>query len=340
MLEVLFLGKIGKNSLVFNSSFVYSYSSIVGPKEHSGPIGMYFDKYYDKLLPDDCKSFEKAEMKLFKDAIDLVMQKGNLSQSDISCLFSGDLNNQIIIGNYVLRDYQIPYVGLFGACSTSILGLIMASNYLESNNGYVISATSSHNATAERQFRFPNEYGGQKANTATLTVTGASAIVSTNKKTNIKISRATIGRVIDAKIKDTQDMGRIMAPAAYSTIKQHLEDFNITIDEYDLIITGDLSYYGADMLIKLFKEEGIDISDKYTDAGLCIYNRKEQNVLAGGSGCACLGVVLNGYIFKLLEEKRYRKILAVGTGALMNPIIVSQNETVPAIAHAVCLEVI
>lgn len=334
------MGKVGKSSLVFYNCYISAVSSVVGPKEKNGPIGNLFDKYYDNLLANNCESFEKAEMKMFKDAIDIVMQKGNVTQNDISCLFSGDLNNQIIIGNYVMRDYNIPFIGIFGACSTSILGLITACNYLEQNKGNVISATSSHNATAERQFRFPNEYGGQKADTATLTVTGASAVLTTTNKTNIKISKATIGRVIDAKIKDTQDMGRIMAPAAYSTIKQHFDDFNLTVDDYDLILTGDLSHYGSDMLVKLFEEDNIDIKNKHKDAGLFIFDRETQNVLAGGSGCACLGVVLNALIIKQLEQGIYKKILVVGTGALMNPIIVSQKETIPAIAHAITIEVI
>ena len=334
------MGKVGKNSLVFHNVFIKNVSSVVGPKEFSGPIGEYFDKHYDDLFIDSSKSFEKAEMHLFKDALDIVMKKSNVTENNINCLFSGDSNNQIIIGNYVMRDYRIPYIGIFGACSTSVLGIITGANYLQSAEGNVISITSSHNATAERQFRFPNEYGGQKANTATLTVTGAAATLLTTNKTNLKVTKATIGRVVDPKIKDTQDMGRIMAPAAYSTIKQHFEDFNLTVDDYDLIISGDLSYYGSDMLVRLLKEDGIDISEKYKDAGLYIYNRDEQNALAGGSGCACLGVVLNALIIKQLETGVYKKILAVGTGALLNPIIVSQKETVPGIAHAVAIEVV
>lgn len=334
------MGKVGKNSLVFHNVFIKEVSSVVGPKEYSGPIGEYFDKHYDDLFIDSSKSFEKAEMHLFKDALDIVMKKGNVAEDDINCLFSGDLNNQIIIGNYVMRDYRIPYIGIFGACSTSVLGIITAANYLQNALGNVISITSSHNATAERQFRFPNEYGGQKANTATLTVTGAAATLLTTEKAKLKVTRATIGRVVDPQIKDTQDMGRIMAPAAYSTIKQHFEDFSLTVDDYDLIISGDLSYYGSDMLVRLLKEDGIDISEKYKDAGLYIYNRAEQNALAGGSGCACLGVVLNALIIKQLESGVYKRILAVGTGALLNPIIVSQKETVPGIAHAVAIEVV
>ena len=334
------MGKVGKNSLVFHNVYIKNVSSVVGPKEFSGPIGEYFDKHYDDLLIDSSKSFEKAEMHLFKDALDIVMKKGKVTDKDINCLFSGDLNNQIIIGNYVMRDYRIPYIGIFGACSTSVLGLITGANYLQSAEGNVITVTSSHNATAERQFRFPNEYGGQKANTATLTVTGAAATLLTTNKTNIKLSKATVGRVVDPQIKDSQDMGRIMAPAAYSTIKQHFEDFNVTVDDYDLIISGDLSYYGSDMLVKLLKEDGIDISNKYKDAGLYIYNRDEQNALAGGSGCACLGVVLNALLIKQLETGVYKRILVVGTGALLNPIIVSQKETIPGIAHAVVLEVV
>ena len=333
------MGKVGKNSLAFNNVFIKNSASVVGKKEYDGPFGEYFDKYYEDLFLDT-KSFEKAEMKLFDDAFNIALYKSNLTEEDIDCIFCGDLNNQIIIGSYVMRNYRIPVVGIFGACSTSVLGIITASNYLQGANGNVVALTSSHNATAERQFRFPNEYGAQKAETATLTVTGASATVLTTDSCDLKVTRATIGRIIDPQIKDTQDMGRIMAPAAYSTIKQHLEDFNIDINEYDKIVTGDLSAYGSDMLIKLLKEEGIDITNKHIDAGLCIYDRDNQMALAGGSGCACLGVILNSVLLEKLKQKEYKKILIIGTGALLNPVIVSQKETVPAVAHAIVIEVV
>ena len=332
---------LGKNRLLFNDVYIVDSATVVGKKEHDGPIGDYFDYYYNDLFAEGEKSFEKAEMKMFDKALIIGLNKSGLSENDINCIFSGDLNNQIIIGNYVLRNYDIPYVGIFGACSTSVLGIIQGALYLSNTKGNVLAMTSSHNATAEKQFRYPNEYGGQKAKTATLTVTGASCTILSNKITsNIKVTKATIGKVIDPLIKDTQDMGRIMAPSAFSTIKDHLYNYDETIDDYDLIVTGDLSKYGSDMLIKLFKEDGIDISSKYIDSGNCIYSKNEQNVLGGGSGCACLGVFFNSYLLKKLNENKYKKILVVATGALLNPVIVSQKETVPGVSHAITVEVV
>ena len=336
------MNNLGKSHLIFNDVYIVSGASVVGPKEHDGPFGKYFDKHYDSLFCNDEDSFEKAEMRLYEDSLNIALGKCKLSDKDISCAFSGDLNNQIIIGSYVLRNYDIPHVGIFGACSTSVLGIILGSLYLQSNKGNVAALTSSHNGTAEKQFRYPNEYGGQKAETATLTVTGASCCILSNilNDKKVKVTKATFGKVIDAKIKDTQDMGRIMAPAAFSTIIDHFNKFDETIDDYDLIITGDLSKYGSKMLVNLFKEIGVDIKDKYIDAGNCIYDLEKQKVLAGGSGCACLGVFITGYLLKILEKREMKKILCVATGALLNPIIVCQKETVPAVAHAVTLEAI
>ena len=335
------MDNIGKNQLVFNDVFIVSSASVVGPKESKGPFGNYFDKCYDNLLCNNESSFEKAEMRMMEDALIISLDKANLSDKDINCAFCGDLNNQIIIGNYVLRNYDIPYVGIFGACSTSILGIIMGAIYLQNMKGNVICLTSSHNGTSERQFRYPNEYGAQKAETATLTVTGASSVILTNMKNenDIKITKATIGKVIDPKINDIQDMGRIMAPSAFNTILDHLNNYDETIDDYDLIVTGDLSKYGSDMLIKLFKEINIDIKDKYIDSGNCIFDKNKQEVLAGGSGCGCLGVFLSGYLLEKLKNRELRKILCVGTGALLNPVIVCQKETIPGISHAITIEV-
>lgn len=336
------MSNINKSHMLFEDVYIASSASVVGPKEKAGPFGKYFDKGYNSLFCNNESSFEKAEMRLFEDALNIALDKAKLSDTDISCAFSGDLNNQIIIGNYVFRNYDIPYVGIFGACSTSVLGILLGSLYLQSLKGNVVCLTSSHNGTAEKQFRYPNEYGGQKADTATLTVTGASCCVLSNISDNklVKVTKGTIGKVIDPKINDTQDMGRIMAPAAFSTIIDHLNFYNETIDDYDLIVTGDLSKYGSKMLIKLFEEINIDIKDKYIDAGCCIYDSKNQNTLAGGSGCACLGVFIASYITRILSRKEMRKILCVATGALLNPVIVSQKESIPGIAHAVVLEAV
>lgn len=334
------MGKVGKSSYIFHNVYINNFSSVVGKKENDGPLGAYFDKYYNDFLPNGEKSFEKAEIFLLKEAINLCLDKASISENDVNICFSGDLNNQISVSSYTLRDYNIPYVGIFGACSTATLGIINASFYLENNGLYALSCTSSHNCTAERQFRYPNEYGTQRSNTYTSTVTGASAVLLTNEKTNLMIRRATIGKVVDGAFRDSQDMGRAMAPACYHTIKRHLLDFNLTINDYDKIFTGDLSYYGSVLLEDLFREDNINIKEKHEDCGKMIYDREKQDVHSGGSGCGCIGVVLSGYILKKLLNKEYKKVLVCATGALMNPMMLAQKESIPAICHAISIEVI
>lgn len=331
--------KVGKQSIELNNVYVHESGVVVGPKEGEGPLYPYFDKIYDDLHIGGEKSWEKAEMRMFKDALDICLGKNNKNDKDIDAIVCGDLNNQIVVGNYVLRDYEIPYLGVFGACSTSIESIIVGSQFIEANNfKNVLVGTSSHNATAERQFRYPTEYGGKKVDTSTLTVTAAGLALLSNRFSDIKLTRATIGRVYDAEIKDSLDMGRVMSIAAFYTIKQHFDDFCISPDEYDLILTGDLSFYGKDMLIKIFDEYNIDMHKNYNDCGLMIYDRDNQNVLAGGSGCGCCAAVSYGYILKAMREKKYKKVLLVATGALLNPIMVAQKETIPSIAHAIVLE--
>lgn len=332
------MGKIGKNSTIFNNVYLGSSAVITGPKEKAGPLSYYFDKKYDDLRLE-CDSWEKAEMKLFKEALDVCLLKNKLSSRDIDYVVFGDLNNQIIIGNYVLRDYDIPYLGVFGACSTSVESIIVGGNLIEAESASLILAgTSSHYSTSERQFRYPTEYGGQKPNTTTSTVTAGGVVLLTNSPTDIKVTAATVGKVIDAKIKDPLDMGRAMAPAAYSTLKQHFDDFNTGPEEYDLIVTGDLSYYGKDLLIKIFAEDNVDMSKNYNDCGLMIYDRNTQDVHAGGSGCACCAAVTYGYLLSKLRDNSYKKVLVVATGALLNPIIMAQKESIPCIAHAIVIE--
>lgn len=332
------MGKVGKSSYIFHNVFIVSGASVVGKKEFEGPIGSLFDKHYNDFLIGE-KSFEKAEIEMLSEAVRLSISKACITKDEINLIISGDLNNQIVVSSYALRDLDIPYLGIFGACSNATLGIITAAFYIENNGCYVISSTSSHNLTAERTFRYPNEYGTQRANTYTSTVTGASSIVLSNEKTRLKVRRATIGKVVDAEFKDPQDMGRAMAPAYYHTIKSHLLDFNLDINEYDKIITGDLSYYGTKLLYDLFKEDSIDFQSKHEDAGLLIYNREEQDTLAGGSGCGCIGVVLSSYIIDKLMKKEYKKVLVCATGALMNPTMLAQKESIPAICHAISIEV-
>ncbi|HHX01019.1 MAG TPA: stage V sporulation protein AD [Acholeplasmataceae bacterium] len=330
--------KVGKQSYTFSKVYVGDTGVTVGPKEHTGPINDYFDFAYDDLYCGQ-KTWDKAEIQLLKDSIRYCLNKNNLGINDIDAYFGGDLNNQITCANYTLRDYDVPFVGIFGACSTSMEGIIVGGMFLEAGFGKnVLVGTSSHNATSEKQYRYPTEYGGQKPISVTSTVTGAGVALLTTNKTNIKVTKATLGKVVDAKFSDPFDLGRAMVPAAYSTIKQHFLDFNLQPSDYDLIVTGDLSYYGKEMLINMFQEDNIDMTHNYNDCGLIIYDRENQDVLAGGSGCACCATVTYSYLFERLKAKSYKRILVVATGALHNPVILAQKETIPGIAYAVSFE--
>lgn len=328
-----------KRSFSFENVYLGSTAVVTGPKEFHGPLGKTFDKHYDDLEVGGCKSWERAEMKLFEDAIDICLMKEGIKINDINLIICGDLNNQIIVGNYVLKKYDVGYLGVFGACSTSIESMIIASMFIDGNNSNrILVGTSSHNATAERQFRYPTEYGGQKPPSITSTVTAAGVGIVTKEKTNIKITRATVGKVVDSTMNDSLDMGRAMSIAAYDTIMTHFHDFNLANDEYDLIVTGDLSFYGKEMTSRLLKESNLDIDNVYNDCGLMIYDREKQDVFAGGSGCGCCAAVTYAHITKCLKQKKYRKVLVVATGALHNPVLIAQKETIPVIAHAICLE--
>ena len=330
--------KKGRNSFVFSNVYLANSAVVTGPKEALGPLKNDFDYSFDDLHCGE-KTWEKAEEKLMKEAISILLRKTHLKEQDIDLIISGDLINQNVISNYVMRDYDIAYSGIYGACSTSILGIINAAFALESNNAQkVISCVSSHYCDAERQYRNPTEYGGAKPNTQTSTVTGASACLLTNEINKIKITCATMGRVIDGKEKNPNDMGSAMAPAAAITIKRHFEDLGRDPSYYDLILTGDLSSVGKPILLDILKTFNYELNN-YNDAGTMIYDLENQDVFAGGSGCACLGVVGFSTIKKMLLSGILKKVLLIGTGALLNPLILNQKETIPSIAHAVCLEV-
>jgi len=330
--------KIGAQSITFNNVYIHQAAVAGGPKEKAGPLGSYFDKTYDDLYCG-ARTWEKAEIQLLRDALDLCLIKNNVALNDIDCFIAGDLNNQIVIGSYLMRDYDVPHLGIFGACSTSVEGLIIGGAFIEGGNARkILAATSSHNAAAERQFRYPTEYGGQKPDTITCTATAAGIVMLAGDPSDLKLTGVTIGKVIDAKLKDPHDLGRAMAPAAFATIEAHLADFGRGADYYDLIVTGDLSFYGKDMLIKMFNEINIDIKQNYEDCGLLLYDRVKQDMLAGGSGCGCFAAVTYGYFLSKLRDKTYKKILVVATGALLNPVIIAQKETIPGIAHAAVIE--
>lgn len=329
--------RVGKSSIMFDNVYINASSTVVGPKEYKGPLKYYFDKHYNEL---DCfeESWEKAEMRMQQDAIENAFNKASLKEDDVDIIFSGDLNNQIAVSSYVMRNYDICHVGLYGACSTSVLSLINGAVYVDGGiNNYIGCLTSSHNATSERQFRYPTEYGGQKPSSITSTATGAGMAIISNKKSTIKIKSATIGKVKDINLKDPLDLGRTMAPAAVSTLKEHLEDLQISPDYYDLILTGDLSKYGSKVFKESLLELGIDLKN-YNDCGLMVYDIEHQDVFAGGSGCACCALVMYGYVIKKMQEEELSRVLLIATGALMNPIMTAQKESIPSIAHAISLE--
>lgn len=326
----------------YNNVYVKNTATIVGPYEAQGPLGKYFDKKEEKDLYFGEKSFEKAEIKLAIDSINLLLKKCNLKDKDINLLISGDLQNQLAASDYSSRNFNIPFLGIYNACATSAEGIIIASTFIDSGKiNNCICSVSSHNTAAEKQFRNPVEYGTPKPKTATFTTTGGAAVLLTNEKTTIKIESSTIGKTIDLGMTDVNHMGAVMAGAAADTIARHLNDLKREPSYYDLILTGDLGIYGKRILLEYLKNEyKIDISKNYDDCGCMIYDINKQPVLAGGSGPACSALVNYSYIYKQMQDKKIKKVLIIPTGAIFSPTMTFQKETIPAIAHAVSLEVI
>ncbi|KHE69813.1 stage V sporulation protein AD [Halobacillus sp. BBL2006] len=331
------MAKTGKQSWSFtNPVYLQSSGTAVGPLEGEGPLKDTFDRIYDELHCNE-DNWELAERRLMTDAVHSCLQKAGIDESSIDVFLAGDLLNQNVTGNYVARQLGIPLLGMFGACSTSMETLATGAALVEA--GYAkqaLVAVSSHNCTAERQFRYPTEYGGQKPKTATYTVTGSGAALISNTPSSVRIEAATIGKVMDYSIKDPFDMGSAMAPAAWDTIKTHLEDMGRVPSDYDLIATGDLSAVGTPILRDMMEQDGYDITPVHQDCGLLIYH-SDQPVFSGGSGCACSAVVTYGKLLSDLKAGTYKRILVVATGALMSPMMIQQKESIPGIAHAVVL---
>lgn len=330
--------RIGKQTIkIKNKPRIISTFSVVGPKEGEGPL----KEYFDLILKDDLNgqpSYEKAESSILYNAITECIKKAKLKESDINYLFAGDLLNQISSSNFAARDLDIPFIGLYGACSTMTESLSLASIMIDAGySNYVVAATSSHFSAAERQFRFPLEYGSQRHPTAQWTVTGAGAMVLGKKGNFPYVTYITTGKVKDYGITDSNNMGAAMAPAAIDTIKQHFEDTGRSSVDYDLIATGDLGRYGKDITVKLLKEYGYDIEKKYIDCGDEIFG-SNQDTKAGGSGCGCSAVVDCGYIYKNMLSGKLKKVLIVSTGALLSTTSSLQGESIPGIAHAVSIE--
>lgn len=326
----------------YKNVYIKDTSTIAGIYETNGPLKEYYDKTYTKDLYFGENSWEKAEIKLLKDSISLLLKKTKLKESDIDLIISGDLQNQIASSDYAIREFDIPFLGIYNACATSSEGIIIGSTFIESKKyKNCIASTVSHNTSAEKQYRNPTEYGAPKPPTATFTVTGGASILLTNEKTDIKIESSTIGKIIDKGTKDVNHMGAVMAPAAADTIYRHLKDLNRTPDYYDLILTGDLGRNGKSILVDYMKQVyNIDISNNYDDCGTIVYDIDKQPVLSGGSGPACSALVNYSYILKQMRDKKLKKVLIVPTGALFSPTMFFQKESLPAIAHAVSLEVV
>lgn len=282
-------------------------------------------------------SYEKAEKKLLEQASERAIDKAGMRKEDIQFFLAGDLMNQVISSNFAARTLAVPYLGLFGACSSSMESLALGSLLVDS--GYaerVLVGTASHNAAAEKQFRYPTEYGSQKPPTAQWTVTGAGAAVLTNREEGIRVTSATVGRVVDMGIQDPFNMGAAMAPAAVDTIEAHFRD--LKNPEYDLILTGDLGKIGHTTAADLLEKHGLKLpNDRFGDCGLMIY-REDQPVQAGASGCACSACVTYGHVLNRMRKGELKKVLIVATGALLSPLSYQQNESIPCIAHAVALE--
>ncbi len=314
---------------------VFSFAAIGGKKEKEGPLGECFDLTGEDSLFGE-ESFEKAESKMQQLAIETALKKGNLNYNDINCIFAGDLLNQCISSSFGLRGTEMPFIGVYGACSTMALTLALASVFIESGAAETtLSVTSSHFCSAERQYRFPLEYGSQRTPTAQWTVTGAGAVVLTREQKSVYVNAVTFGCVQDLGVKDQNNMGAAMAPAAADTIKRFLKDTNTKPEDYDAIFTGDLGSVGSTLLYELLDGEKIDIKPNHKDCGMIIYDTEKKDVHPGASGCGCSATVSTGHILIKLQHGVYSNILFCATGALLSPTSTLQGESIPSVAHLI-----
>ena len=328
----------GKQSFILpGRPVITAWASVAGKKEAQGPLGKEFDitqndSYFGQ------KSWEQAEKQMQMLAIQKLINKAGIVESEIGMVCSGDLLNQCIGSSFTLRNRNIPHLGLYGACSTmaeSLLtaGMAVAGGYMDR----VIAMTSSHFASSERQYRFPLGYGGQRAPTAQWTVTGSGAALVCKDGKGPRLESCTVGTVTDLGIKDAGNMGAAMAPAALATIRAHFNDLGQSPDDYDLIVTGDLGQLGKDILLTLAQQEGLQIGGKLMDCGTEVYDCLKQDVHAGGSGCGCSAITLCGHLLNRLNSGKLKKILFCGTGALLSPTSTQQGLPIPGVCHAVCI---
>ena len=331
--------KLGKQTIKFeNPPTILDCACIVGPKESEGPLAKYFDQCLDDELWGE-KTWEKAESKIIKETVNMAISKSGIPSSEIEFCFAGDLLNQCISSSFGLRELNIPFFGIFGACSTFVEGLSLASIFVENGINYAICASSSHFCSSEKQFRFPLELGNQRPPTSQWTVTGAGSSVIAKSGQGPFITHITPGKIVDMGIKDANNMGAAMAPAAYDTLITHLKDTGRSPNYYDAILTGDLGHIGSSILKDLCKDIGYNVNSVYNDCGVLIFDKDKQDTHSGGSGCGCCASVFSGYLFKQLKDKNLKRLLLIATGALMNSTSSQQGESIPGIAHAISIEI-
>lgn len=329
----------GKQSICFKEPpYIVSHASVAGKKEGEGPLGQMFDFVEETNLFGQ-NTWEEAESEMQKEACLLALAKANKKLGDIHHLFGGDLLRQGVATSMGLEVLEIPLFGLFGACSTSGESIALASMSVAAGYGdYVMAVTSSHFATAEKEFRFPLAYANQRPLSAQWTVTGSGAFVIGKQESHVKITGITIGKIVDYGLHDSQNMGACMAPAACNTLVRHMKDFGRIPKDYDRIFTGDLGYVGQSILIDLVKKEGYDIIENHHDCGMLIFEQQTQDTHSGGSGCGCAATTLSAYILPKIESGEWKRVLFIPTGALMSTVSYNEGKSVPGIAHAVVME--
>ena len=332
--------KLGKRTIQFeNKPHIIGYGSVVGKKEHEGPLGEEFDKFITDSFFGE-KSFEKAESKLQKTAVEIALERANLKEKQIDKIFAGDLLNQCIGSSFGLKSFGIPFIGLYGACSTMALSLALAALFVDCGAAdRTIAVTSSHFCSAERQYRFPLNYGSQRTPTAQWTVTGSGALILSLDEKGPYIDSVTFGEITDYEITDANNMGAAMAPSAASTLKNYFKDTNTTPEDYDVIYTGDLGTVGTQLLYELMDREGYNLRCRHSDCGNLIFDGDKQDTHAGGSGCGCSASVLASFIMHRFEDGNFKNILFMSTGALLSPTSTYQGESIPGVAHLLNIKI-
>lgn len=330
---------LGRQTIRFSTPpSIIAGASVVGDKEGNGPLFKCFDRISDDPYFGE-SSWEKAESTMIRQCFDIVCDKAHTVPSDVDFIFSGDLLNQCVSSVFALKDSMVPYFGVYGACSTMAESLALAAMTIDGDFADKVCAiTGSHFCSAERQYRFPLEYGGQRPPTAQWTVTGSGAAMLSRIGTGPFITHATAGIINDAGINDANNMGAAMAPAAYDTVKAHLADTGRSIDYYDAVFTGDLGAVGHDIFEAFFLADGIKLGTRYMDCGVLMYDRETQGVNSGGSGCGCSAAVLCGHILDAIRKGIWKRVLFAATGALMSPTSAQQGSSIPGICHAVAIE--